>query len=402
MRNKEPNREEDIFYDYFKNNLENYQSLVDEKCWDNISERIGSKKRNILRPFLYPGIAAAILLILIYVLKINESQYELLAPYKAEVKMMNTIDCRSIANSAKPYNRLNNKIILDDFIGKKNVYNKIGKDATFSHKEIDESKEEIAHHADKKYNTAEETVKTIEDSIPKKVIIDNLNMYIGNDNLILAYEPQRKNNKWELGASLRASIVQSNSSGENLLASSDPPGCGADPMPGFNAISDVEYAPPFSIGVQVSKKLNNILRLETGLTYSYLSTSYKDIDKQYYSAELKLHYIGIPVNLVANIYNITPQWKLYAGAGVMLEKGIRSDFSQYVYETKKTITQEESIKGLQWSLSASIGLSYKFHKGWNLYLDPHVSYYFDNNQPLSIRTEKQTMVGVNTGFRYEF
>ena len=50
----------------------------------------------------------------------------------------------------------------------------------------------------------------------------------------------------------------------------------------------------------------------------------------------------------------------------------------------------------------SVGVSYRFYRDWSLYLEPRYSYYFDNNQPVSYRTENMTLIGVGAGVRFEF
>lgn len=61
-----------------------------------------------------------------------------------------------------------------------------------------------------------------------------------------------------------------------------------------------------------------------------------------------------------------------------------------------------AIDGLQWSLNLSVGVSYRLYRDWSLYLEPRYSYYFDNRQPVSYRTENMTLIGVGAGVRFEF
>jgi predicted porin len=89
----------------------------------------------------------------------------------------------------------------------------------------------------------------------------------------------------------------------------------------------------------------------------------------------------------------------------MVEKGILSHFVQRTYYDNidnhmKTITSNEKIKGLQWSLGISPGVDYHIHKNYSFYFEPKLSYYFDNNQPKSARTIHPLVVGINAGVRY--
>lgn len=74
----------------------------------------------------------------------------------------------------------------------------------------------------------------------------------------------------------------------------------------------------------------------------------------------------------------------------------------YGLNESEPATSRSSIAGLQWSLNLSIGVSYRFYRDWSLYLEPRYSYYFDNNQPVSYRTENMTLIGVGVGVRFEF
>jgi hypothetical protein len=120
-------------------------------------------------------------------------------------------------------------------------------------------------------------------------------------------------------------------------------------------------------------------------------------------ATLGLHYLGIPVNLVINLWD-NPDWNVYVSGGGMIEKGVRSIYHVEAYglDEHKSATYRSGIDGLQWSLNLSVGVSYRFYRDWSLYLEPRYSYYFNNNQPVSYRTENMTLIGVGAGVRFEF
>jgi len=164
--------------------------------------------------------------------------------------------------------------------------------------------------------------------------------------------------------------------------------------------SDRTYTAPISFGFTASKKLSKILSLETGLTYTYLLTKFESMN---YNADLNLHYLGIPMNLSAQIWK-NQKWGVYGSGGAMVEKGLRSVYvqNQHVGNQIITTTASTKIEGLQWSLNAALGVTYNIYKDIDIYLEPKFSYYFDNNQPISIRTDREIIVGVEGGFRYNF
>lgn len=169
------------------------------------------------------------------------------------------------------------------------------------------------------------------------------------------------------------------------------------------SFSQADCAPPISFGITVRKALNNRIALESGLVYTYLYTKLNQSRMISGRATLGLHYLGIPVNLVINLWD-NPDWNVYVSGGGMIEKGVRSIYHVEAYglDEHKSATYRSGIDGLQWSLNLSVGVSYRFYRDWSLYLEPRYSYYFNNNQPVSYRTENMTLIGVGAGVRFEF
>lgn len=166
-------------------------------------------------------------------------------------------------------------------------------------------------------------------------------------------------------------------------------------------IGNADHSLPLSFGVSVRKNLTDRIGIETGLVYTYLSSRFSSASSggEAVEAKQKLHYLGIPLNAVIYLWD-NSDWNIYISAGGMGEKGLRRNYSY----TNKGVSGsiDEGISGLQWSLNASLGISYKVYKDWALYVEPRYSYYFDNNQPVSIRTDKQSVFGFNGGLRFEF
>jgi len=47
-----------------------------------------------------------------------------------------------------------------------------------------------------------------------------------------------------------------------------------------------------------------------------------------------------------------------------------------------------------------VGISYRFANKMKLYVEPRLGYYFDNDQPMSIRTDRPVSVGIGAGLQY--
>ena len=157
-----------------------------------------------------------------------------------------------------------------------------------------------------------------------------------------------------------------------------------------------KFYAPLSLGLQFELPLAGRLSAITGLSYSYLVSSYDIlIDKvRYEDAYNQLHYLGIPLTLAYRFVE-TPTFGFYASAGGAVEKCVAQ---RYVYGNN---TLSEKVGGLQWSARVGLGAEYWFVPRLGLYFDPSLVYYFDNNQPLSIRTQQPVQARFEVGLRFK-
>lgn len=171
----------------------------------------------------------------------------------------------------------------------------------------------------------------------------------------------------------------------------------------FESYPDVSYSLPISFGFTVRKDLNRYIGVESGLMYTYLSTTFKRGGTNQSEVKSSLHYLGIPLNLVVYLWR-NERWNIYLSGGGMVEKGLQAVYSGYLSDNNGTIhkSRKEGIDGLQWSVNASIGASYRLYGDWSLYFEPRFSHYFDCGQPASIRTDKSLGFGLSAGIRYAF
>ena len=172
---------------------------------------------------------------------------------------------------------------------------------------------------------------------------------------------------------------------------------------GNHASSDVEplsgtpkFFSPLSLGLQVELPLSGPISVATGLTYSYLVSQYDILVKKvrYEGAYNQLHYVGIPVSLNWHFVE-TPSFGFYASAGGAVEKCVAQ---RYVYASN---TLSEKVAGLQWSARVGLGAEYWVAPRVGLYFDPSLVYFFDNHQPLSIRTQQPLQARFEVGLRFK-
>lgn len=171
----------------------------------------------------------------------------------------------------------------------------------------------------------------------------------------------------------------------------------------FESYPDVSYSLPISFGFTVRKDLSRRIAVESGLMYTYLSTTFKRGGDSPSEVKSSLHYLGIPLNLVVYVWK-NQRWNVYLSGGFMMEKGLQAVYSGYIAGNGTTLSKskKEGIHGMQWSVNASVGAAYRFYGDWSLYFEPRFSHYFDCDQPASIRTDKPLGFGLSAGIRYAF
>ena len=106
------------------------------------------------------------------------------------------------------------------------------------------------------------------------------------------------------------------------------------------------------------------------------------------------HYIGIPVNAYYDIVH-SNNVNLYLYAGGTVEKCITDRYD--ILGT--AMVHKEKVQGVQLSANAGIGVGFRLGRHLGIYIDPSLRYYFDCNQPVSIRTAQPLMLGFEVGLR---
>lgn len=165
-------------------------------------------------------------------------------------------------------------------------------------------------------------------------------------------------------------------------------------------LTDIHYWQPISFGLKIRNEFSKRLSVESGLVYTYLQTDYSYSGAETYNASLCLHYLGLPLSLNLKLWQ-NPRWEVYISGGGAVEKGLSAVFEKMQQGNSEVSTESKAVDGLQLSANTAAGVSYNFHPQLGLYCEPQVAYYFDNNQPLSIRTKQALVVNVQLGLRYQ-
>ena len=153
---------------------------------------------------------------------------------------------------------------------------------------------------------------------------------------------------------------------------------------------------PVRIGLSLRYRLNERWSIESGLTYTRLSSDFtKTVDRQSSTTEQHLTYIGIPVSVSYLLWG-SRYLNAYVTAGGMVEKMVKG--SQQTFNTTTSVT----LQPLQFSLNSAIGVEFNISRLFSLYAEPGIGYWFDNGSSLSTYyQDKPFSFSLNLGFRIE-
>lgn len=203
------------------------------------------------------------------------------------------------------------------------------------------------------------------------------------------------------GASLRPYKMQQGAVADNdiMLLSAATDGMKASEV-------RVKHRHPVKLGASVRFGLAGRFGLETGLNYSYHSSDIASgDDKGGYTTEQKLHFVGIPVAVSYDIWH-TDFLEVYASAGGAAEFCVSGrSHTEYVEDGKVTGTANADVrdKRPQWSVGASAGVQYNVSNAIGVYVEPGVSYYFDNGSGVNtVYKDKPLNFNLNVGLRFTF
>jgi len=418
MQNNINNNEHDAFSEIFRQKLENHTAPVDPESWDAIQAALKptQPKRVVPLWWWFSGGAVAAAFLLLFTLQFFNQQTLEQGIAKRHI-IHRTIMLQQkqlLAEESRNTQALNNENAKLQVITKSvNLTPEVTNESRLA-----ETNETI-QSAEIKQNNNEAVADITEvDAIEEKTKNESASPAIEKnenkqDDANVPALPEwedplksKRNKNWGLIASVgsggggsassqknvfygmsgKMSIVRAATVNTSILTPSD--------------FSDKTFFSPLSVGAKVSKHFGDVFSIETGFSYTYLLTKFKSDN---YNAALHLHYLGLPVQMVVKIWG-NSKWKVYGSAGGMVEKGLRSIYIQEQHFGNQIITTTASTKidGFQWSLNAAIGGAYRLSDGIDVYFEPKCSYYFDNDQPLSIRTDRKLSGGIEGGLRFNF
>lgn len=173
---------------------------------------------------------------------------------------------------------------------------------------------------------------------------------------------------------------------------------------GKSVKTEYKHRLPVRVGINVAYRLTDRLSVESGVSYTRLSSDKKDGTKDNYSSgSQKLDYIGVPLNVKYRAFGYR-RLSVYASAGLLTEKCVSGKTThEYVISGEKKKHEAEDVAEKPWQLSvnAALGAQLDVLRNVGVYVEPGVSYYFDDRSPLStIYKEKPLNFNLNLGVRY--
>ena len=227
----------------------------------------------------------------------------------------------------------------------------------------------------------------------------------------LAFEDHKIRRKGSLSMSLLGN-VQSNTRPQSPSGVRRAPGFFTMPTPVETGIyregTEYSFGLPVSAGIGFRYDFNPRWGIGTGIVYTNLSRSFlgdyhevenKAFTKQIFDTDItnQQHYIGVPVNVFFNIVN-TGNWNFHVRMDGMGEKLIDNHF--LVHDSEGDHHLHQKTAGLQFSAGVGVGVEFKFSPNVGIYFDPTIRYYFDCNQPRSLRTIQPLRMDFEAGLRF--
>ena len=421
MQDKINNNKQDAFSEWMKQKLENHQLPVDSGAWSAIEKQL-PPKRKIIPWWMWLPVGSAAVLVLLFTLRpfIETPDYVAKSKSNAVTQHTEVAKQSAVQQSIAKADVSGNQIAKAPSVVLKQKQNLVQKsnivivDLPHIHSLMIDTSATVLNNA-----VETTTVQTVEkdqiaqvtvqqnDTVQTKAEMKKTVLDPNPDKCIAAISHiKSKGNNWMLAASYGSQSRSDFSSSNDVFASNDnrfalakAPALYARVMEP-DEFANKTYHDPISFGITIRKKLNKTLSMESGIMYTYLFSTFENGGVQRSDAKSHLHYVGIPMSLVTQLW-AKSRWEVYLSAGGAAEKGLQSIYTQNVRTDYQTVTttSKTKIDGLQWSVNAGLGVNYRIRKQMSIYFEPKVSRYFENDQPASARTDRPFVIGLNAGLR---
>lgn len=226
---------------------------------------------------------------------------------------------------------------------------------------------------------------------------------------VIHYPSTHRSHPMSIGAYVRGaqsgnSVIPSElPAGSGFLADNDVYGSGdmihpsrVPMLPMGRSGARTHHKLPVKGGLSLRYSLDDRWSVQTGVNYSYHSSEIEmggeDIDQQ-------LHFIGVPVAVGYNVWG-NRHVNVYLTAGGEVEKLVKG--RRTVSYTGQQRNEDVKMSRPQLSVQLSAGAEYRATRAVSLYIEPGVSYHFDNGSGVStIYSDKPFEFGLSMGVRVD-
>lgn len=381
-----------------KNKMEGFEQAAPEGLFDDVIKRMEApvpapRRKYSIWKLLLPatvGIAAVLLLLPVQNTEIQKSTpiKSITAVRKNGEKMIENVIKSSIKHS--------------DYIAQKSEVRPKDVRRNITTEEFTLEKEFSDTVSEKK---EEKTQQTDEQSANKQVY-NNVSHEISKKADLLATNSRTERNHNGLNISISLSGLPENrsevSQSGNILAESvvygkHTPGAiqtARQKKLDFKA----DHRQPLNFGINLQKSINEKISIESGISYSHHKSdiTYYVEAKPSGTTRQDLYFIGIPLNLNYNIWS-GKRSDIYINVGGAVEKMI---------DCRQKSENEDFHKSLRtnrlfWSAATSLGAQYRLTRHTGLYIEPGISYHFDNGSNIrNIYNDRPLRLEFKAGLRF--
>lgn len=396
--------------------LRDHEMPVESDLWDALEKRLPRRERRVFPfiPWVLGGVAAAVVLLLLLLNPLVDEQAlsPLLSVEETRVKPVQELELADAAPSteAVPQALIEPRATVQGLasapvqVRKPAALEEVHQaTATLTREEAEEGLlVEASQHAEEGADEGS--------LIPGELLAEEV--------AIAVDQPEEEPRSWMLAVTSGGGLSGASLGGDSrndYLYDSFFPGNGmqndieGDLGTGYSLLkpgdyTEIEHRPPLTFSLIASFPVNERLTFDTGLSYTYLYSRFSRDDQYVYRASLQQHYIGVPVNMRYRLWH-NDAWSVYLFGGGSIEKGLRSIYKQDIENNGNTVFHtraHHSIKGFQLSAQGGAGVSHRLNNNLHLFAEPRLIYYFNNNQPMSARTENPLVFSLNVGMRFQF
>ena len=160
---------------------------------------------------------------------------------------------------------------------------------------------------------------------------------------------------------------------------------------------------PVTWSLALKYRLNHRWGVETGLNYSKLTSEFEmGEDGNKIEQRQTLHYLGIPVKGVFNIYG-GRTWNLYGNAGLVTEIPVYAPlYSNYYVHGQYEVSDKTTIRA-PWQFSTTFGLGIQYHltPHIGIFAEPSLQYFIPTHTDIeTYRTEHPFTFSLPLGIRF--